>query len=212
MEKITKEELLSFLNNHFKDAKCALNYYDDYSLLISIILSAQTTDKSVNNVTKILFNKYKNFSELSKADTTEVESIIKQIGLYHNKAKNIIEASKIIVREYSSVVPSNFDDLIKITGVGRKTANVFLAEYFDKDTLGVDTHINRVSKRLKIAKENDNVIVVENKLHKFISGENTKKMHHMLIAFGRNICTAKNPKCELCSLNNKCDYYKKILK
>ena len=161
MEKITKELFIGYLEELYSDAKCALNYNNDYELLISIILSAQTTDKAVNNVTPALFERFKDLESLKNANLEEVEEIIKPLGLYKNKAKNIISASKSLVDHGYSTIPDDFDILIKLDGVGRKTANVFLSEYLDKDTLGVDTHIERVSKRLGIADKGDTVLLTE---------------------------------------------------
>ena len=205
MEKITKELFIGYLEELYSDAKCALNYNNDYELLISIILSAQTTDKSVNNVTPALFERFKDLESLKNANLEEVEEIIKPLGLYKNKAKNIISASKSLVDHGYSTIPDDFDILIKLDGVGRKTANVFLSEYFDKDTLGVDTHIERVSKRLGIADKGDTVLLTEQKLKNFIQGYSSKKIHHMMIAFGRNKCSAKKPLCEKCKFKDCCN-------
>ena len=205
MEKITKELFIGYLEELYSDAKCALNYNTDYELLISIILSAQTTDKAVNNVTPALFERFKDLESLKNANLEEVEEIIKPLGLYKNKAKNIISASKSLVDHGYSTIPDDFDILIKLDGVGRKTANVFLSEYFDKDTLGVDTHIERVSKRLGIADKGDTVLLTEQKLKNFIQGYSSKKIHHMMIAFGRNKCSAKKPLCEKCKFKDCCN-------
>ena len=172
MEKINREFFLEYLEELHKDAKCALNYTNDYELLISIILSAQTTDKSVNNVTPVLFKKYPNISSLAKANIKDVENIIRVLGLYKNKAKNIIEASKMLDSDGYDYIPNDFNYLINLDGVGRKTANVFLAEYYNANTLGVDTHILRVSKRLKITPENGDAYDAEIKLKKFIKDYN----------------------------------------
>lgn len=204
MEKITKELFLSYLYELHSDAICALNYTNDYELLISIILSAQTTDKAVNKVTKNLFNKFPNFESLSKANLSDVEKIIQELGLYHNKAKNIINTSIKMVELGYEKVPCNFDTLVMLPGVGRKTANVFLAEFYNQNTLGVDTHIMRVSKRLNIASEPDDAYKVENKLKTFVGEYNYKTLHHMLIAFGRNECKAINPLCEQCKFRKYC--------
>ena len=205
MEKITKELFIGYLEELYSDAKCALNYNNDYELLISIILSAQTTDKAVNNVTPALFERFKDLESLKNANLEEVEEIIKPLGLYKNKAKNIISASKSLVDHGYSTIPDDFDILIKLDGVGRKTANVFLSEYLDKDTLGVDTHIERVSKRLGIADKGDTVLLTEQKLKNFIQGYSSKKIHHMMIAFGRNKCSAKKPLCEKCKFKDCCN-------
>ena len=207
MEKIKKEILIPYLEKLHSDAKCALDYTNDYELLISIILSAQTTDKNVNKVTKNLFKLYPDFSSLGNAKITDIEEIIKPLGLYKNKAKNIVSTAKELLDKGYEVVPNDFDLLISLSGVGRKTANVFLAEYYDSNTLGVDTHINRIAKRLNIASESDDVVDVENKLKKFVKNENLKRLHHLLITFGRVECNAKNPLCESCEIKKYCKYY-----
>ena len=208
MEKINRELFLSYLEELHGDAKCALEYNNDYELLISIILSAQTTDKSVNKVTKELFSKYKDIESLSKAKIEDVERIIKPIGLYKNKAKNIIQASIKLTELGYTKIPNDFYTLIELDGVGRKTANVFLSEYYDENTLGVDTHIDRVAKRLSISDENSTVLDTEKRLKEFVQNYNYKKLHHMLISFGRNECKAKNPSCANCKLKNFCSFKK----
>ena len=156
-------------------------------------------------MTPALFERFKDLESLKNANLEEVEEIIKPLGLYKNKAKNIISASKSLVDHGYSTIPDDFDILIKLDGVGRKTANVFLSEYFDKDTLGVDTHIERVSKRLGIADKGDTVLLTEQKLKNFIQGYSSKKIHHMMIAFGRNKCSANKPLCEKCKFKDCCN-------
>ena len=207
MEKIKKEVLLNYLEELHSDAKCALNYDNDYELLISIMLSAQTTDKAVNKVTKVLFNKYPDIEALSNADIFDIESIIKELGLYKNKARNILSTAKKLKSDGYNHIPNDFDYLISLDGVGRKTANVFLAEFYNMNTLGVDTHILRVSKRLGISKENADALSAELSIKEFITDYNYKDLHHMLIAFGREECKAINPKCESCKLQIYCKHY-----
>ena len=159
----------------------------------------------MNNITPVLFERFKDIESLANAKIDEVEEIVRPIGLYKNKAKNIINASKVLVSLGYKTIPDDFNTLIKLDGVGRKTANVFLSEYYDKDTLGIDTHIERVSKRLGIADKNDSVNVVEKKLKCFIQNYSSKKIHHMMIAFGRNECNAKKPLCEKCKFKSNCN-------
>ncbi len=206
MEKVTKEVLLSYLKKLHPDASCALIYKNDYELLISIILSAQTTDAKVNEVTSILFPKYPDFLSLSRASITDIENIIHRLGLYHAKAKNIISCADKISKEYNGKAPSNYDLLSTLSGVGRKTANVFLSEYYNMNTLGVDTHIMRVTKRLQIAKDGDNSSEVEKKLKAFFKETDYRKLHHMIIAFGRNECNARKPLCASCEIKRYCKY------
>ncbi len=212
MEKINREFFLEYLEELHSEAKCALNYTNDYELFISIILSAQTTDKSVNNVTPILFSKYPNISSLSKADISDIENIIRVLGLYKNKAKNILNTAKKLNDDGYNYIPNDFDYLISLDGVGRKTANVFLSEYYNENTLGVDTHILRVSKRLGITPDKGDAFDAEIKLKKFIKEYNYRNLHHMIIAFGRNECKAINPLCDGCKFNKYCKYYNKINK
>ena len=204
MEKVTKKELINYLLELHSDAKCALNYQNDYELLVAIMLSAQTTDISVNKVTPILFNKYKTIEDMSKADLKSVMDIIHSIGLYKNKATNLILSMKKLVLDGYKAIPNDYDYLVSLPGVGRKTANVFLSEYYGMNTLGVDTHILRISKRLGIIKENEDVNEAEKNLLKLIGDFETKKFHHMMILFGRNECKAKNPSCTNCKLKKKC--------
>ncbi len=195
--------------NLFPNAKCELDYYDDYSLLVAVILSAQTTDKRVNIVTKELFKKYPSIMDLSKADIMDIMEIIKSLGLYKNKAKNILLMSKKVVSEYNSVIPNKKEELLKLDGVGVKTANVFLAEYYNLNYIAVDTHVKRVAIRLGFANLDSNVLEIENNLMKLYKKELYHNIHHLMIFFGRYHCISKNPKCEICQLKNICNYYKK---
>ncbi len=196
---------LLYIHNLFSDAKCELDYKTTFQLLIAVVLSAQTTDKSVNKVTAVLFNKYPDANTLKDANLKDVEDILKSIGMYKVKAKNIIEIARIISDKYHNEVPNSYDDLITLPGVGNKTINVVLAEGFKIPALPVDTHINRIAKRLKYANIDDDVLVVEEKLKKVIEKEKWIQMHHSLIFFGRYICKAKNPLCDKCKLNGSCN-------
>lgn len=203
-----------FVNNYFdkefKNAKCSLDYFNDYSLLIAIMLSAQCTDKKVNLVTKKLFNKYKTLDELNEASLSNIQEILKPLGLYKNKSIYLKNIVKDLIEEFDYKVPNNKKDLLRLDGVGNKTANVFLAEFYNEDQFPVDTHINRVSKRLNYANDNDSVIVVENNLKKNFDKSLWIKLHHQFINFGRNICLARNPKCNKCGLKKYCVYLKKL--
>ena len=198
-----------YLDEIIPNPKCELNYFNDYSLLIAIMLSAQTTDKRVNEVTKILFNKYKNLDELKKASLKDLEKIIYPLGNFKKKAFNVKEIARILDEEYQGIVPSDRDILKTFPGIGRKTINVFYAEYLNIPAIAVDTHVERVSKRLKIAKENDNVIDIEKKLMKYTAKENWGKRHLQLVLFGRYFCKAKKPECQECKLKDICKYYSK---
>lgn len=184
--------------------KPELIYHNNYELLISVVLSAQTTDKHVNMVTKDLFLKYSTPKLLSEANLLQVIDIIKPLGLYRNKSKNIIELSKIIVEKYDGEVPQTFTALTSLPGVGRKTAQVVLALGFNIPSLPVDTHVFRVAKRLLLVPENSNILDVELKLKELVKEEDWIEVHHLFLLFGRYYCMAKNPMCDGCLLKKYC--------
>ena len=177
--------------------------------MIAVVLSAQTTDKSVNKVTRVLFKQYPDCYSLAKADINDVISIIKNIGLYQTKAKNILSIADQISNQYGGVLPKEFDKLTSLKGVGRKTANVVLAQLYGYKGFGVDTHVNRVSKRLNIADENDSVETVEKKLCQLFDSNYWHRLHHLFIFFGRYKCKSRNPECNDCPFTNMCNYYQK---
>ena len=200
-------EILEYLNFLFPTAHCELNYTKDYELLIAIVLSAQTTDKRVNEVTPVLFNKYKTLEELSNAPLEDIEAIIKPIGTFKKKSIFIKNIATSLVKDYNGIVPNDRKYLEALSGVGRKTVNVFLAEYYKIPTIPVDTHVERVSKRLKLAKQNATVIEVEESLMKKIPKDKWIKTHHQFIFFGRYHCKAINPNCNECKLQHLCKHY-----
>lgn len=187
---------------------CELNYQKDYELVIAVMLSAQTTDIAVNAVTKVLFTKYDTLEKLANAKQEDIENIIHSIGLYKNKAKNVIGIAQTLLNQYGGVLPSNKDDLQKLPGVGNKSAGVIRAEVFKIPDLPVDTHILRISKRLRLAKENDGPYETEMKLKKSFPESSWIKIHHQLIHFGRDICLARKPQCERCKLTGICSNFK----
>lgn len=193
--------ILSYLDELFPNPRCELNYNKDYELLIAVMLSAQTTDKRVNQVTEILFNKYPTINALADAKLTDIEEIIKPIGTYHIKAKNVIEIAKKLKEK---PVCNDRLYLESLSGVGRKTTNVVLSELYNEPYLAVDTHITRVAKRLKLVNKDDDVLTIEKKLMKKISKDNVRKIHHQLIFFGRYHCKAMKPNCENCKLKSYC--------
>lgn len=207
MDKITL--ILEVLETMFPDAKAELDYTNDYELLVAVILSAQTTDIAVNKVTPALFKAYPSTKELAKADLKDVEKHIKTIGLYKNKSKHIVTMANQVEELHGGVIPSKRKDLENLAGVGRKTANVVLANSFGIPTLAVDTHVHRVSKRLGLVKKTDNVYQTEQKLYKLFPKDKWIKLHHQLIFFGRYQCTARNPKCGSCPLYDICVYEEK---
>lgn len=197
-----------YLDEILPDARCALNYSKDYELVIAVMLSAQTTDKAVNNVTINLFNKYKTLEDFANASLFDVEEEIKRLGMYKLKAKNIIGICKNILENHGGIVPKEKELLTALPGVGVKTANVVRAELFNIPEIAVDTHILRISKRLSLALESDGPLEVEQKLRKLFPENLYIKLHHQLIWFGRTVCKAKNPDCENCKLKEVCKYFR----
>lgn len=196
-------EIIELLQKEYPDAGCELDYDSTFHLLIAVVLSAQTTDVMVNKVTPNLFKEFNTPKELANADIEKVENLIKKIGLYKNKAKNIVALSNSIENNFNGSVPNNFDDLISLEGVGRKTANVVLAEAFGEQKIAVDTHVFRVSNRIGIVNEKD-VLKTEKALMKKIPKKYWTKMHHLLIIHGRRCCMARKPECFKCPLKTLC--------
>lgn len=194
------------LDELFPDAHCELNHRNNFELLIAVVLSAQTTDERVNSVTLELFEMYSDSFKLANADIKDVERIIRPIGLYHNKAVNIISLSKQLSERFNGVVPDKREDLESLPGVGRKTANVVLSNCFDYPAFAVDTHVSRVSKRLNIASEDDDVKKIEEKLMTYFPKKDWGKLHHQFIFFGRYKCKAQKPDCTDCPLRKICTY------
>lgn len=196
------------LKNYFPSAKCELDFKDDYTLMVAVILSAQCTDKRVNLVTKELFEKYPNFLCLSNAKLDDVEEIIKPCGFFKNKAKNIVNACKKVIMLYDGKLPCTMEELTTLDGVGRKTANVLLSNLFNVPSIAVDTHVFRVSNRLGLAKAS-NVLDCEKQLQKNIEKSKWSEMHHLMVLFGRYVCKARKPYCDKCYLKEICEEYKK---
>jgi len=200
-------EIKKILIEKYKDAKTELNYSNDYQLLVSIILSAQCTDKRVNLITPALFKKYPSTKELSKADLEEVKELIKSCSFFNNKAKHLIKMAQDVENRFNGKIPHNHQNLISLAGVGNKTANVFLIETDNENRMAVDTHVFRTSHRLGLS-DAKNVENTEKDLIKAFK-DNLAILHQGLVLFGRYICTAKNPKCEKCFLQNYCKIEKK---
>lgn len=198
------QKIIDTLEKMFPDAKAELNYTNNFELLVAVVLSAQTTDIAVNNVTGDLFKKYPDPLSLSKAKEEDVANLIKTIGLYRNKSKHLIGLSKLLVEEHNGIVPNTRESLEALPGVGRKTANVVLANAFGIPALAVDTHVQRVSIRLGLAKKNATPIQVEKNLYKAFEESTWIKLHHQLIFFGRYQCLARKPKCYNCPLYDIC--------
>ena len=195
--------ILDRLKTEYPDAECALVHQNLYQLLIAVVLSAQTTDKSVNKVSVRLFEAYPDPEALDGAGQDDVIEIIKTIGMYKTKSKNIIALAKELTERFGGEVPDNYDDLISLPGVGRKTANVVLAVGFGQQRIAVDTHVFRVTNRIGIVKEKD-VLKTELALMETLPEERWTEAHHSLIFHGRNCCSARNPKCETCVIGDLC--------
>jgi len=202
-------EILKYLDIMIPNPKCELNYKKDYELLIATVLSAQCTDERVNKVTKVLFSKY-NIFDLCNIDLKELESIIYSCGNYKKKSIYIKSIANSLVNDFNGIVPKDRDYLENLPGVGRKTTNVVLSNLFNVPTIAVDTHVDRVSKRLNLAKKTDSVFIVEKKLMKKFPKEKWSRIHHQMVLFGRYICKSQNPNCKDCLLKEYCNYYKKL--
>lgn len=183
-----------------------------FQLLIAVILSAQTTDKAVNKITPNLWKKYPEIADLANANLEDVEDCLRTIGLYKNKAKNIVKTARAILRDFDGKVPKTHKELESLPGVGRKTANVVLAEVYGIPSIAVDTHVSRIAKRLNISAPDADVTEIEQDLMKKIPKKDWILTHHRLIFFGRYHCLAKKPKCDICPVQAYCKYYKDNVK
>lgn len=204
-------ELLNVLDIMIPNPRCELTFSKDYELLIATVLSAQCTDARVNKVTKDLFSKYDIYS-LANADTKSIEKIIYSCGNYKKKSLYLISIAKSLVSDFNGKVPNDREYLENLPGVGRKTTNVVLSNLFNVPAIAVDTHVDRVSKRLGLAKKEDTVYTVEKKLMKKLPKSKWSRTHHQLVLFGRYICKSQSPECNRCLLKDKCIYYKSINK
>jgi len=198
--------MLSLLEQMHPNADCELLFETPYQLLVAVILSAQCTDKRVNEVTRVLFKKYPTPENIAALSQDALEKEIKSCGFYHNKAKNILAATEILLKEYHGVVPEDRDELMKLPGVGRKTANVVYAVAFGGDAIPVDTHVFRLSHRLALS-DADDPTGVEMDLNRAFPEDTWSRLHHLLIHHGRYICKAQSPKCGECLLREGCRYY-----
>lgn len=203
------KEILDLIYKMFPNPHCELEYFDDFSFLCAVVLSAQTTDKAVNLVTKPLFLKYPTVFDIATSSEDELIPILRPIGLMKNKSHYLIKISKAIVEGYGGKVPHDFNELIKLPGVGRKTANVFLAEIDKRPAIAVDTHVNRVSYRLGLSSSIDNVLKTEHELEAGFDEKDWIKVHYGLLFMGRYKCLSKNPKCSDCNLKSICRYEKR---
>lgn len=199
--------ILEVLKEEYPDARCELNHESPFQLLVATILSAQTTDKKVNEVTETLFRDYKDLDAFLTLTIEELEARIKQIGLYRSKAKNILMMCNQLKQNFNGEVPKTMEEITSLAGAGRKTANVVLSNAFGVPSIAVDTHVFRVSNRLGLA-ASDNVLEVEKQLQKELPKREWSDTHHLLIFHGRRCCIARNPKCDICRLTKQCKYYK----
>ncbi len=202
---MTQKEIIDGLDKTVGQARCELNYQTTFQLLVAVILSAQCTDKRVNQVTNELFKTHNKVEDFAKISQQELEEKIHSCGFYHNKAKSIIEASRAIVERFGGEVPSNFEDLISLAGVGRKTANVIISEGFKGDAFAVDTHVLRISNRLGLAKTY-NPDKCEEKLKKLFPQNQWSKLHYQMVLFGRYHCKAIKPNCQECVFGEQCPH------
>lgn len=199
-----EKEILNYLNEIIPNPVCELNYNKDYELLLAVMLSAQTKDARVNKVTKVLFNKYDSLKKLKEANIKDIENIIKELGNYHKKSEAVINIAKILDEKYDGKVINNRKVLENLPMVGRKTTNVVLSELFNEPTIAVDTHVERVSKRLGLVKKDDDVIKIEEKLKRKFDKNIWSKLHKQFVLFGRYYCTSKKPSCNKCKLQIYC--------
>jgi len=198
-------ELIKLLNKSIKNPKTSLKYRNKFTLLTSVVLSAQCTDVNVNNVTRNIYKKYYTPKHFKDLGINKIKNLIKSIGLFNNKAKNIFFLSKILLEKFQGKVPNKFEDLISLPGVGRKTANVVLNAAFNKPTIAVDTHVFRVGNRTGLS-NGKNPEQVENQLLKILPEKHIKNAHHLILLHGRYTCKSRNPLCKKCVINKICLY------
>ena len=205
------DAFVAYFAEHMPIAESELQYKNPYQLLVAVILSAQCTDKRVNMTTPALFQRFPTPNDMAEATVEEIYNYIKSISYPNNKAKNLLGMAQALVRDFGGVVPDNMEDMQKLPGVGRKTANVMMAVAFHRPAMPVDTHVFRVSNRIGLTKNSKNVLETERTLVAHLPQEVLSKAHHWLILHGRYICQSRKPKCEECGIVGICDYYRKKL-
>ena len=210
MNKDEAKVIFNILKQRFPKLVCELNFENHYQLIVAVILSAQCTDKRVNQVTPQLFAKYPNVENLANADIEEIKDIIRSCGFFNNKSKNLISMAKDVVSIHDGKIPSDFESLVALSGVGRKTANVVMSVGFGKNAIAVDTHVFRVSNRLGITSKTP--LECEKKLQKLFDQNDWTELHYMLVLFGRYVCKAIKPDCKNCELTKFCHFYQKNIK
>ena len=203
------DAFVAYFSEHMPIAESELQYKNPYQLLVAVILSAQCTDKRVNMTTPALFERFPTPKDMAEASVEEIYSYIKSISYPNNKAKNLLGMAQALVRDFDGVVPDNLEDMQKLPGVGRKTANVMMAVAFHQPAMPVDTHVFRVSNRIGLTKNSKNVLETERTFVAHLPQDVLSKAHHWLILHGRYVCLARKPKCEECGITGICDYYAK---
>ena len=203
------DAFVAYFEEHMPVAETELEYDDPYQLLVAVILSAQCTDKRVNITTPALFQRFPSVQEMASSSAEEIYTYIKSISYPNNKAKNLLGMAQALVRDFDGIVPHNLEDLQKLPGVGRKTANVMMAVAFDQPAMPVDTHVFRVANRIGLTKNSKNVLETEKTLVAHLPKSVISKAHHWLILHGRYVCIARKPKCQECGITAICDYYQK---
>ncbi|MBO6025075.1 MAG: endonuclease III [Bacteroidales bacterium] len=203
------DAFVAHFEEHMPVAETELEYSDPYQLLVAVILSAQCTDKRVNMTTPALFQRFPTVQDMAASTVDEIYTYIKSISYPNNKAKNLLGMAQTLVRDFNGIVPNNLEDLQKLPGVGRKTANVMMAVAFDQPAMPVDTHVFRVANRIGLTKNSKNVLETEKTLVAHLPQAVISKAHHWLILHGRYVCLARKPKCSECSITAFCDYYQK---
>ena len=205
---IKNETFVEYLTELYPEAKCELSFSNNFELLVAVILSAQCTDKRVNQVTEKLFKELKNPQDFVNISQEELEQKIYSCGFYHNKAKNIKACASELIEKHNGKVPEDYNQLLALAGVGRKTANVVSATAFNKNCIAVDTHVLRVSNRLGFTKSNNPNICERDLVKRFKTSLGI--LHHRMVLFGRYYCKAQKPECKTCKLKNECEYYKML--
>lgn len=201
------DAFVAYFSEHMPVAETELAYHDPYQLLVAVILSAQCTDKRVNMTTPALFQRFPMAQDMANSTVEEIYTYIKSISYPNSKAKNLLGMAQTLVRDFNGVVPDNLEELQKLPGVGRKTANVMMAVAFDQPAMPVDTHVFRVSNRIGLTQNSKNVLETEKTLVAHLPQAVISKAHHWLILHGRYVCLARKPKCEECGIAEICDYY-----
>lgn len=209
LKKERYQEFVTYFSTHNPDAQTELNYSNPYELLVAVILSAQCTDKRINQVTPALFERFPDAESLAASNSDEVFTYIRSVSYPNNKAKHLVGMAQKLLEEFQGLVPEKIEDLIKLPGVGRKTANVISSVVYNKPAMAVDTHVFRVSNRLGLTSRATTPLAVEKQLVKFLPEETIAIAHHWLILHGRYICLARKPKCEICPITYFCKYFEK---